>query len=109
MENTKNGTKPADCRRKIAAAETIIIEQNGTNSPWVGCINSVNYRIERGVPVEVPAAVAAVIKSGKKRSEHSRTHFKGIRMQCLLRRSAAERRHLLRQSFLTGGTEGYDP
>ena len=62
MENTKNGTKPADCRRKNAAAETIIIEQNGTNSPWVGCINSVNYRIERGVPVEVPAAVAAVIK-----------------------------------------------
>ena len=79
MENTKNGTKSADCRRKNAAAETIIIEQNGTNSPWVGCINSVNYRIERGVPVEVPAAVAA------------------------------ERRHLLRQSFLTGGTEGYDP
>lgn len=65
MENTKNGTKPADCRRKNAAAETIIIERNGTNSPWVGCINSVNYRIERGVPVEVPAAVAAVIKSGK--------------------------------------------
>ena len=61
MENTKNGTKPADCRRKNAAAETIIMEQN----PWVGCINSVNYRIERGVPVEVPAAVAAVIKSGK--------------------------------------------
>ena len=58
MENTKNGTKPADCRRKNAAAETIIIERNGTNSPWVGCINSVNYRIERG-------AVAAVIKSGK--------------------------------------------
>lgn len=29
MENTKNGTKPADCRRKNAAAETIIIEQNG--------------------------------------------------------------------------------
>ena len=57
MENTKNGTKPTDCRRKNAAAETIIIEQNG--------INSVNYRIERGVPVEVPAAVAAVIKSGK--------------------------------------------
>ena len=65
MENTKNGTKPADCRRQNAAAETIIIEQNGTNSPWVGCINSVNYRIERGVPFEVPAAVAAVIKSGK--------------------------------------------
>lgn len=65
MENTKNGTKPADCRRQNAAAETIIIEQNGTNSPWVGCINSVNYRIERGVPIEVPAAVAAVIKSGK--------------------------------------------
>ena len=100
MENTKNGTKPADCRRKNAAAETIIIEQNGTNSPWVGCINSVNYRIERGVPVEVPAAVAAVIKSGKSvRSTAAR----------LLRRSAAERRHLLRQSFLTGGTEGYDP
>ena len=52
MDNTKNGTKSADCRRKNAAAETIII-------------NSVNYRIERGVPVEVPAAVAAVIKSGK--------------------------------------------
>ena len=38
MENTKNGTNPADCRRKNAAAETIIIEQNGTNSPWVGCV-----------------------------------------------------------------------
>lgn len=108
MENTKNGTKSADCRRKNAAAETIIIEQNGTNSPWVGCINSVNYRIERGVPVEVPAAVAAVIKAAKAFGAQ-RTHFKGIRMQCLLRRSAAERRHLLRQSFLTGGTEGYDP
>ncbi|HAY19594.1 MAG TPA: hypothetical protein DCY17_01985 [Clostridiales bacterium] len=65
MENIKNGINPEDCRRKSTAAETIIIERNGTNSPWVGCINSVNYRIERGVPVEVPAAVAAVIKSGK--------------------------------------------
>lgn len=65
MEQT---TKRDQVRRlppKNAAAQTIIIEQNGTNSPWVGCINSVNYRIERGVPVEVPAAVAAVIKSGK--------------------------------------------
>lgn len=109
MENTKNGTKSADCRRKNAAAETIIIEQNGTNSPWVGCINSVNYRIERGVPVEVPGRRCGCYQKRQKRSEHSRTHFKGIRMQCLLRRSAAERRHLLRQSFLTGGTEGYDP
>lgn len=45
--------------------ETVIIEENGTGLPWLGCINSVNYRICRGVPVDVPAAVAEVIRNGR--------------------------------------------
>ncbi|MBQ5488542.1 MAG: hypothetical protein IIT70_06795 [Clostridia bacterium] len=42
--------------------ETIVIEKTKDNRPWEGCINSVNYRIERGSPVEVPSEVAEVIR-----------------------------------------------
>ena len=42
--------------------ETIVIEKTKDNRPWEGCINSVNYRIERGKPVEVPSEVAEVIR-----------------------------------------------
>lgn len=57
--------------------ETIVIEKTRDNRPWEGCINSVNYRIERGRPVEVPSEVAELIR----------------RSETLTRRlSAAERR-----------------
>lgn len=52
--------------------QTIILERTRPNIPWEGCINSVNYRIERGVPVEVPAFLADFIKNSeaeRKRSE----------------------------------------
>lgn len=45
--------------------ETIIIGKQKTDTPWEGCINSVVYRIERGVPVEVPKAVAEVIRQNE--------------------------------------------
>lgn len=65
MENTKNGTKPADCRRQNAAAETIIIEQNGTNSPWVGCINSVNYELNAASPLKFTPPLRLLSKAAK--------------------------------------------
>ena len=46
--------------------EIIVIAGHGAQGPWEGCINSVNYRIERGVPVEVPCEVAAVIRNAEK-------------------------------------------
>ncbi len=42
--------------------DTIILEKTTPNSAWVGCINSVNYRVERGVPVEVPHFLAEHIR-----------------------------------------------
>lgn len=48
--------------------EIITIEKRNSDSPWEGCINSVVYRIERGVPVEVPKAVAEVIKQSEQTS-----------------------------------------
>ncbi len=42
--------------------ETIIIEKNGSGAPFECCINSVNYRIERGVKVEVPHEVAELYR-----------------------------------------------
>lgn len=42
--------------------ETIVIEKNGSGAPFECCINSVNYRIERGVKVEVPREVAEVCR-----------------------------------------------
>lgn len=44
---------------------TITLERTRDNLPWEGCINSVNYRIERGVPVEVPEALAELIRAGE--------------------------------------------
>ncbi|MBR4435025.1 MAG: hypothetical protein IKS90_02885 [Clostridia bacterium] len=58
--------------------ETIVIEKNGTNAPWEGCVNSVNYRIERGVAVEVPCEVARLIRqsaAAKKASSSLITQF----------------------------------
>ena len=45
--------------------EIITIEKRNSDSPWEGCINSVVYRIERGVPVEVPKAVAEIIRQSE--------------------------------------------
>ena len=45
--------------------ETIVIRRTPKNEPWTGCVNSVNYRIERGVPVEVPAEVAELIRQSE--------------------------------------------
>ncbi len=45
--------------------ETIVIRPTPKNEPWTGCVNSVNYRIERGVPVEVPAEVAELIRQSE--------------------------------------------
>ncbi len=46
--------------------EIITIKGMRTDAPWEGCINSVNYRIERGVPIEVPKAVAELIRSSER-------------------------------------------
>ena len=47
--------------------KTAIITLSPTpdNRAWEGCINSVNYRIERGVPVEVPASIANLIRASE--------------------------------------------
>lgn len=66
--------------------EIITIENTRTNSPWEGCINSVNYRIERGVPVEVPEAIAQLIRASEqeRRSSEARlspfTSVDGMRL-----------------------------
>lgn len=51
--------------------EIITIENTKTNAPWEGCINSVNYRIERGVPVEVPEAIAQLIRASEQERRNS--------------------------------------
>ena len=40
--------------------DTVVLTLAGSpgSRPWEGCINSVNYRAPRGVPVELPRAVA---------------------------------------------------
>lgn len=45
--------------------ETIILNHTEHDRPWEGCINSVNYRIERGVAVEVPAMLAELIRQSE--------------------------------------------
>lgn len=42
--------------------ESIIIEKTGSSGVWEGCIDSVNYRIERGVRVTVPKELAELIR-----------------------------------------------
>ena len=52
--------------------ERIVIPGKAGDAPWEGCINSRNYRIERGVPVEVPKELAVLIRRAaaeKRRSE----------------------------------------
>ena len=54
--------------------ESIIIEKTGGYGAWEGCINSVNYRIERGVRVTVPSEVAELIR----RSETERRRLEAL-------------------------------
>ncbi|MBR5948431.1 MAG: hypothetical protein IKZ82_07285 [Clostridia bacterium] len=51
--------------------ETIIIEKNGSGAPLECCVNSVNYRIERGVKVEVPHEVAEVLRRSRAERQKS--------------------------------------
>lgn len=41
----------------------LIIDDDGTGSPWEGGINGTFYRISRNKPVRVPANLAKLIKS----------------------------------------------
>ncbi len=43
--------------------ETITIEKTCPDRAWEGCINSVNYRVQRGVPVAVPQILAEHIRA----------------------------------------------
>lgn len=45
--------------------EIIVIEKTQSNRPFECCINSVNYRIERGVPVSVPREVAEMYRTNR--------------------------------------------
>ncbi len=51
--------------------ETVTIGGSIDDSPWEGCLNSVNYRIRRGVPVEVPRAVAELIRRSEAEKRRS--------------------------------------
>lgn len=54
--------------------ETIVIEKDESGAPFECCINSVNYRIERGVPVKVPCEVAEVYR--RSRAERLKSELK---------------------------------
>lgn len=45
--------------------EIITLSPAPGSKAWEGCINSVNYRIERGVPVEVPESIASLIRASE--------------------------------------------
>ncbi len=70
MEN-KKGTVENAMKKAPAGTETITIPGSSTDSPWEGCLNSVNYRIRRGVPVEVPSAVAELIRRSEEEKRRS--------------------------------------
>ncbi len=44
----------------------IIAPQAGANSPWEGGINGHFFRIQRGVPVKVPASLAKLIEANER-------------------------------------------
>lgn len=56
--------------------EIITIEKTKDGRPWEGCVNSVNYRIERGKPVEVPHEVAELIRASETGRRLSRIALK---------------------------------
>lgn len=41
----------------------LIIDEDGTGSPWEGGINGTFYRITRGVPVKVPENLVKLIRA----------------------------------------------
>ena len=41
---------------------TAIIPGSPADRPWEGCVNSITYRVPRGVPVELPEFLAEHIK-----------------------------------------------
>lgn len=45
---------------------TMLIPSEGNGSHVEGCINGTNFRIKTGVPVDVPARIAAVIADSQK-------------------------------------------
>ncbi|MBR3299762.1 MAG: hypothetical protein IKI64_11300 [Clostridia bacterium] len=59
--------------------ETIIIEADPSGAPFECCINSVNYRIERGVPVKVPREVAELYRSGLSERRKSESRLNAFR------------------------------
>lgn len=59
--------------------ETIIIETDSSGAPFECCINSVNYRIERGVPVKVPREVAELYRSSLSERRKSESRLDAFR------------------------------
>ncbi len=63
-----------DMGRALAAQEkvSIVIEQTADGAPWEGGLNGYFFRIRRGEPVEVPEAIAELIRENNRVSELSR-------------------------------------
>ncbi|HOG01979.1 MAG TPA: hypothetical protein PK438_05840 [Clostridia bacterium] len=63
-----------DTGRALAAQRkvTLVISGAGDGAPWEGGLNGYFFRIRRGVPVEVPEAIADLIRENEQTTELSR-------------------------------------
>lgn len=63
-----------DTGRALAAQRkvTLVISDAGDGAPWEGGLNGYFFRIRRGVPVEVPEAIAELIRENEQTTELSR-------------------------------------
>jgi len=60
--------KALAAQRKV----TIVLSGAQEDAPWEGGLNGYFFRIRRGVPVEVPEAIAELIRENERAAELSR-------------------------------------
>ena len=67
-------TIPCETEKAFAAQRkvTIILSGAQADAPWEGGLNGYFYRIRRGVQVDVPEAIADLIRENERAAELSR-------------------------------------
>ena len=70
-----------DTGRALAAQRkvSIVIAQSPDGAPWEGCLNGYFFRIRRGVPVEVPEAIAELIGENARVTELAKAAIREYR------------------------------
>lgn len=76
-DTTKNATNNAKSKKKVVVHLPRLAGQNAIQEEFFS-VNGRNYRIKRGLDIEVPEEVAEVIRNNRQAEEYAMNYVDGL-------------------------------